>query len=63
MQQGDAPMAKEPIDTVAITVRVEKTLRRQIEEAAKSSFRPLSSEIAYRLKLSFERELDQATAS
>lgn len=56
-------MVKESIDTVAMTVRVEKTLRRQIEEAAKSSFRPLSSEIAYRLKLSFEREQDQATAA
>jgi hypothetical protein len=45
-----------------MTVRVEKTLRRQIEDAAKSSFRPLSGEIAYRLKRSFERQRPEAVA-
>jgi hypothetical protein len=48
---------------VAMTVRLDRDLRRQIEDAAKSSLRPLSREIAYRLKRSFERQPAEAVAS
>ena len=46
-------------DIVVMTVRVNRALRRQIEDAARSSFRPLSGEIAHRIKLSFESRRDQ----
>jgi hypothetical protein len=48
---------------VAMTVRLDRELRRQIEDAAKSSLRPLSREIVYRLKRSFERQRPEAVAS
>jgi len=47
---------------VAMTVRVDPELRRQIEAAARDSFRTLSGEAACRLKRSFERQLEQASA-
>jgi hypothetical protein len=34
---------------IPTTVRLDSVLRRQLEDAAKSSFRPLSREIAFRL--------------
>jgi hypothetical protein len=47
----------EDADVVATTVRFPRALRRQLEDAARSSFRPLSGEIAHRIKLSFEPEV------
>jgi hypothetical protein len=34
---------------VPTTVRLERPLRRQLEDAARKAFRPLSGEIAFRL--------------
>jgi hypothetical protein len=43
----------EDADVVATTVRFPRALRRRLEDAARCSFRPLSGEIAHRIKLSF----------
>ena len=45
----------EDADVVATTVRFPRALRHRLEDAARSSFRPLSGEIAHRIKLSFEQ--------
>ena len=47
---------------VVTTVRLAPALRRQVEEAARASFRPLSSEIAFRLKRSFETPPEAAAS-
>jgi hypothetical protein len=47
---------------VPTTVRLEPALRRQLESAAKSSFRPLSREIAFRLAESLKRTAAEAAA-
>jgi hypothetical protein len=52
-----------PDPQIATTVRLERDLRRQIEDAAKAAFRPVSREIAFRLKISFEQQPDEAAAS
>jgi len=52
-------------EVVPTTVRLERPLRRQLEDAARKSFRPLSGEIAFRLAASFQtsnRTADEATA-
>jgi hypothetical protein len=48
----------EDADFVATTVRFPRAIRRRLEDAARSSFRPLSGEIAHRIKLSFEQPLE-----
>ena len=53
----------EDADVVATTVRFPRALRYRLEDAARSSFRPLSGEIAHRIKLSFEQPPGEATAS
>ena len=53
----------EDADVVATTVRFPRALRRRLEDAARSSFRPLSGEIAHRIKLSFEQPPGEPTAS
>jgi hypothetical protein len=40
---------------IAITVRLEPALFRQIKDAAKLAFRPLSQEIAFRLAVSLQQ--------
>jgi hypothetical protein len=52
-------------DEVAVptTVRLERPLRIKLEDAAKSSFRPLSREIAYRLAASFQCQDDKAATA
>jgi len=47
---------------VPTTVRLEPELRRQLENAARSSFRPLSREIAFRLAESLKRTATEAVA-
>jgi hypothetical protein len=49
-----------PDPQIATTVRLERELRRQIEDAAKAAFRPVSREIAFRLRASFQQ--DEQTA-
>ena len=41
-------------ELVQTTVRLERTLREQLETAARQAFRPLSNEIAFRLATSFK---------
>jgi hypothetical protein len=41
----------EDADVVATTVRFPRALRHRLEDAARSSFRPLSGEIAHRITL------------
>ena len=53
----------EDADVVATTVRFPGALRRRLEDAARSSFRPLSGEIAHRIKLSFEQSPEEVAAS
>jgi predicted transcriptional regulator len=46
-----------PNDTaVATTVRLDRQLRRQIEEAAEASERSVSREVVYRLRRTFETQ-------
>jgi Arc-like DNA binding domain len=52
----------EDADVVATTVRFPRAVRHRLEDAARSSFRPLSGEIAHRIKLSFEQASDEGTA-
>ncbi len=40
---------------IPTTVRLDPVLRRQLEDAARSSFRPLSREIAFRLAESLKQ--------
>jgi hypothetical protein len=42
------------------TIRIDPQLRRKLEDAAKSSFRSINSEMTYRLSQSFERQTDEA---
>jgi hypothetical protein len=44
----------EDADVVATTVRFPRAVRHRLEDAARSSFRTVSGEIAHRIKLSFE---------
>jgi hypothetical protein len=62
-EMHDMQNTTEDADVVATTVRFPRALRRRLEDAARSSFRPLSGEIAHRIKLSFEQPPDEATAS
>jgi TraY domain len=39
---------------IPTTIRLDPVLRRQLEDAARSSFRPLSQEIAFRLAQSLK---------
>ena len=41
---------------IQISVGVEKPLRKQLEAAARRSFRSLSAEVVYRLQSSFSRK-------
>jgi len=46
--------------TVATTVRLDRELRRQIEEAAEASERSVSREVVYRLRRTFEMPAEAA---
>ena len=47
-------MSTDTAGRIAITVRLEPALFRQIKDAARLSFRPLSQEIAFRLAASLK---------
>jgi hypothetical protein len=53
-------MTEQTTETVPLTVRMEASLRRQLEEAAKAARRSVSSESAYRLEASFRRQANEA---
>jgi hypothetical protein len=50
------------IDPVPVSMRFDGALLEQIKDSAKRSFRSVNAEVNFRLKASFERELDQAAA-
>jgi hypothetical protein len=62
-EMHDMQNKTEDADVVATTVRFPRALRHRLEDAARSSFRPLSGEIAHRIKLSFEQPPAEATTS
>lgn len=45
-----------PSDPVALTVRFDEELRRQLADAADRSVRSMNSEIIFRLRTSFDHE-------
>jgi hypothetical protein len=55
-------MSTDTAARIAVTVRLEPVLHRQLRDAARLSFRPLSREIAFRLAESLEAKQPPGTS-
>jgi hypothetical protein len=55
-------MATDSNSTIHTSIRIDRELRRRLEEAAKSSVRSFSGEVAYRLQRSLAQQAEEAAA-